>query len=46
MRAAGVDPEGMLARNDAWAAFDALGDLFSPGPTGTNVNDLRAILIL
>jgi glycerate-2-kinase len=25
--------------------FAALGDLFSPGPTGTNVNDFRAILI-
>ncbi|EFG37329.1 hydroxypyruvate reductase [Brucella sp. NVSL 07-0026] len=34
-----------LNANDAWTAFDALGDLFVPGPTGTNVNDLRAILI-
>lgn len=45
MRAAGVDPKAALARNDAWTAFDAIGDLFEPGPTGTNVNDLRAILI-
>lgn len=45
MRAAGVDPKAALARNDAWTAFDAVGDLFVPGPTGTNVNDLRAILI-
>lgn len=45
MRAAGVDPGAMLARHDAWGAFDAVGDLFSPGPTGTNVNDFRAILI-
>ena len=35
----------LLANNDAWTAFDALGDLFAPGPTGTNVNDFRAILI-
>jgi hydroxypyruvate reductase len=35
----------MLRNNDAWSAFNAIGDLFVPGPTGTNVNDLRAILI-
>ena len=45
MRVAGVDPRAALARNDAWTAFDAVGDLFAPGPTGTNVNDLRAVLI-
>ena len=45
MRAAGVDPAAALARNDAWGAFDAIGDLFVTGPTGTNVNDLRVILI-
>ncbi|MBZ9976269.1 MULTISPECIES: glycerate kinase type-2 family protein [Mesorhizobium] len=45
MRAAGVDAKAMLARNNAWTAFNAVGDLFVPGPTGTNVNDLRAILI-
>jgi glycerate 2-kinase len=45
MRAAGVDPAAALARNDAWTAFDAIGELFVPGPTGTNVNDLRAILV-
>ncbi|MEO4000519.1 glycerate kinase [Mesorhizobium sp. CAU 1732] len=46
MRAAGVDPKAALARNDAWTAFDAVGGLFAPGPTGTNVNDLRAVLVL
>jgi glycerate 2-kinase len=46
MRAAGVDPKAALGRNDAWTAFHAVGDLFAPGPTGTNVNDLRAILIV
>ncbi|ESZ22549.1 glycerate kinase type-2 family protein [Mesorhizobium sp. L48C026A00] len=45
MRAAGVDAKAMLAGNNAWTAFNAVGDLFVPGPTGTNVNDLRAILI-
>jgi glycerate 2-kinase len=45
MRATGVDAKVMLAGNNAWTAFDAIGDLFVPGPTGTNVNDLRAILI-
>ncbi|RWK64921.1 glycerate kinase [Mesorhizobium sp.] len=45
MRAAGVDAKAMLAGNNAWTGFNAVGDLFVPGPTGTNVNDLRAILI-
>ncbi|MDG4873547.1 glycerate kinase [Mesorhizobium sp. WSM4935] len=45
MRAEGVDAKAMLAGNNAWTAFNAVGDLFVPGPTGTNVNDLRAILI-
>lgn len=45
MRAAGVDAKAMLANNDAWSAFNAVGDLFVPGPTGTNVNDLRAVLV-
>ena len=41
----GHDPATLLAGNNAWTAFDALGDLFVTGPTGTNVNDFRAILI-
>ncbi|OBQ94944.1 glycerate kinase [Mesorhizobium sp. AA23] len=45
MRAAGVDAKAMLAGNNAWTAFNAVGDLFVPGPTGTNVNDLRAIIV-
>ncbi len=45
LRDAGLDPAAMLNGNDAWSAFDAIGDIFAPGPTGTNVNDLRAILI-
>ncbi|PWJ84436.1 glycerate 2-kinase [Pseudaminobacter salicylatoxidans] len=45
MRAAGVDAKALLAGNNAWTAFNSIGDLFVPGPTGTNVNDLRAILV-
>jgi hydroxypyruvate reductase len=44
--ALGLDPADALARNDAWRFFHALGDLLVTGPTRTNVNDLRAILIL
>jgi hydroxypyruvate reductase len=46
IRKAADDPRSFLARHDAWSAFHAAGDLFVPGPTGTNVNDLRAILIV
>ena len=45
MRTAGIDAKAKLAQNDAWTAFKAVDDLFVPGPTGTNVNDLRAILV-
>ncbi|MCP8883301.1 glycerate kinase [Devosia sp. XJ19-1] len=45
MREAGIDPQAALANNDAYTAFAAIGDLFMTGPTGTNVNDFRAILI-
>ncbi len=46
MLAAGIRAEAHLANNDAWSAFKAVDDLFVCGPTGTNVNDFRAILIL
>lgn len=45
MRAAGIDPRAALSRNDAWTAFQAIDALFTSGPTGTNVNDLRAVLV-
>jgi hydroxypyruvate reductase len=45
LRLAGLDPQEVLSRNDSYAAFSALGDLFEPGPTGTNVNDFRAIFL-
>jgi hydroxypyruvate reductase len=36
----------MLDDNDAYSYFSALGDLVITGPTRTNVNDYRAILVL
>jgi hydroxypyruvate reductase len=45
MRRAGIDPLAALADNDAYTAFSAIGDLLVTGPTGTNVNDFRAILV-
>ena len=44
-RAAGLDLRARLANNDAWGCFSVLGDLLVTGPTRTNVNDFRAILI-
>lgn len=44
-RALGIDPAARLADNDAYSLFAALGDLVVTGPTRTNVNDFRVILI-
>lgn len=44
-RARQVDPQEALARNDAHCFFEAIGDQVVTGPTLTNVNDFRAILI-
>lgn len=44
-RAKGLDPRAMLAGHDSHTLFGALGDLIVTGPTLTNVNDIRAILI-
>lgn len=44
-RAFGLDPRAMLADNDAHPLFEALGDAVVTGPTLTNVNDFRAILV-
>lgn len=46
MMKAGILPERALAEHAAWDAFNAAGDLFVTGPTRTNVNDFRALLIL
>jgi glycerate 2-kinase len=45
VRAKGLDPRGMLAAHDSHGFFDAVGDAIRIGPTLTNVNDFRAILI-
>ncbi len=44
--AAGLDPRRRLDDNDAYGFFAALGDLVVTGPTRTNVNDFRAVLLL
>jgi len=41
----GQDGEAFLARHDSYGFFSALGDLVVTGPTRTNVNDYRAILV-
>lgn len=44
MRAAGLDPEALLANNDAYTALTASGDLIVTGGTGTNVADVQVFL--
>jgi glycerate 2-kinase len=44
-RAAGLDPQAMLINNDAHTFFKTLGDQVITGPTLTNVNDIRLIMI-
>ena len=44
-RMAGLDPRAILACHDSYSLFAAIGDLIRTGPTLTNVNDVRAILI-
>ena len=41
----GIEPRASLAPNDGHGFFEALGDQLVTGPTLTNVNDFRAILI-
>jgi glycerate 2-kinase len=43
--AGGLDPVALLADNDAYALFERLDDLVVTGPTLTNVNDFRAIIV-
>jgi hydroxypyruvate reductase len=45
-RAAGIFARERLDDNDAYSVFAALGDLIVTGPTLTNVNDFRAILVV
>jgi glycerate 2-kinase len=44
-RATGLDPAAFLADNNSTGFFNAIGDLFRPGPTFTNVTDFRAIVV-
>jgi len=41
----GLDPKKFLAANDSYGVFSGIGDLVVTGPTRTNVNDYRAILV-
>jgi hydroxypyruvate reductase len=45
-RAIGIDPGTSLDDNDGYTVFQALDDLIMTGPTLTNVNDFRAILVM
>jgi len=44
-RAKNLDPRATLTAHDSYSLFDKIGDLIRTGPTLTNVNDIRAILI-
>jgi hydroxypyruvate reductase len=44
-RALGLDAAARLAANDSYSFFEKLGDLIDTGPTRTNVNDFRAMLV-
>jgi hydroxypyruvate reductase len=41
----GRDAKALLANHDSYGFFSVLGDLVTTGPTRTNVNDYRAILV-
>jgi hydroxypyruvate reductase len=45
LRAKGLDARAMLARHDSHTLFESVGDTIVTGPTLTNVNDIRAVLI-
>jgi glycerate 2-kinase len=45
MKSLGLDPQAYLANNDATGFFSQTGDLLLTGPTLTNVNDIRVILV-
>jgi glycerate 2-kinase len=44
-RVANLDPRSYMAVHDSYSFFAGVGDLVRTGPTGTNVNDIRAVLI-
>ena len=45
MKAQNLDPDAYLANNDGTGFFEKTGDLLTTGPTLTNVNDVRVILV-
>jgi glycerate 2-kinase len=45
MKSLGLDPKAYIDNNDATGFFEATGDLLLTGPTLTNVNDIRVILV-
>ena len=45
MKSQGLQPQVYLDNNDATSFFEATGDLLTPGPTLTNVNDISVILV-
>ena len=44
-RQAGIDPVAELRNNNTYECFERLGDLIVTGPTRTNINDIRVILV-
>ena len=44
-RRLGIDAKEQLAKNDAFGLFSEIGDIITTGPTRTNVNDYRVILL-
>ncbi len=44
-RALGLDPRRYLENNDAFSFFEALGEVWKTGPTGTNTNDLIVVMV-
>ena len=44
-RIATLDPDARLVNHDTLSSFDGIGDLIRTGPTGTNVDNIRTILI-
>jgi hydroxypyruvate reductase len=44
-RSSGIEPAESLANNNSYEIFAALGDLVITGPTRTNINDIRIILV-
>ena len=44
-KSSGLDPASELANNNSYGVFETLGDLLITGPTRTNINDIRIILV-